>query len=155
GPRLWLFLAFMFLAAAWLGGGIYHSILTSAAWYRSPLQYVLHPPEQAMPGLVNPFPLMVGPLAAVTLLALAAFAGYRGDGRREVWIALYGARGVIRAPAVYFAPALTTLFDRRGALSAVQIVSMSRRWVVLTLLRLAALASCFVAALLGLTKFRR
>lgn len=147
--RVSIFIAFLVALAVWFGGGVFDSLSGHPAWYADPVRVVRGSvvPE----GYVNPWPLTTAVMALCTLAALAAFATYRGSGRREVLAAVLGIFAILVATGVYFVPTLMRL-AQPAALSDAQITSMSLTWMRLNVIRLVLCIGLFTYGLVGLMR---
>jgi cytochrome bd-type quinol oxidase subunit 2 len=149
-PRLAIYIAFLVALAVWLGGGVFDTISSHPTWYANPVAYVRGP--AAIPeGMVNPWPFTTAALGLLTLASIAAFARYRGHGRREVLTVLAGVFIILIATGVYFVPTLIR-FANHAALSDAQVTSMSLMWMRLNVIRILLLLALFVYALIGLMR---
>lgn len=130
--RISIYLAFLVAAAVWFGGGVFYSLSSHPAWYADPAAYIRG--YVVTRGTVNPWPFTTAFMALCTLAALAAYATYRGPGRREVLVVVVGVFLILVATGVYFVPTLMRLAGH-AALTDAQIVSMSRTWMQLNVIR--------------------
>lgn len=147
--RATIFIAFLLALAVWVGGGVFDSISSHPAWSADPVRYIRN---SAMPeGTVNPWPFTTAVLALCTLAGLAAFARYRGPGRRHALVVLAGVFAVLVVTGVYFVPTLVGLANH-AALSDAQITSMSLTWIRLNVVRILLLLALFAYALAGLLR---
>jgi hypothetical protein len=150
--RLSLYIAFIVALAVWAGGGVFDTISSHSAWYVDPVTYTR---TSAVPeGTVNPWPFTTAALALSTLVALAAFARYRGAGRREVLLVLGGTLLILVATAFYFVPTLIELGNHE-ALTDAQITEMSRMWMRLNVVRIVLLLALLTYSLVGLIRLVR
>ena len=118
--------------------------LATTAGVRAPLA-----PQDALE--LNPCPFTTMLLALCTLAGLAAFARYRGPGRREVLVVLASVFVILVATGVYFVPTLIRL-GNHPALTDAQITSMSYTWMKLNIARNVVLQALIVYALIGLMR---
>ncbi|WP_420128086.1 anthrone oxygenase family protein [Longimicrobium sp.] len=147
--RISIFITFLVALAVWVGGGVFDSISSHPAWYANPATYVRG--TVVTEGTINPWPFTTAVMALCTLAVLAAFARYRGPGRREVLAAALGTFVILVATGVYFVPTLMRLADH-AALSDAQIASMSRMWMGLNVIRIILVLALFVYGLIGLMR---
>jgi hypothetical protein len=147
--RVSLYIAFLVSLAVWVGGGVFDSISSHPAWHANPVAHVrtVTPP----PGFVNPWPFTTAVVALLTLACMAAFARYRGDGRREVLLVLAGVFAILLATGLYFVPNLIRL-EGHAALSDAQITSISLSWIRLNVARIIVVLGLLVYGLVGLMR---
>lgn len=150
--RLALYIAFIVTLAVWAGSGVFDSISSHPAWYADPATYIRT--YTAPAGTVNPWPFTTAVLALATLVNLAAFARYRGVGRREVLLVLGGTFLILFATAFYFVPTLFKLASPE-ALTDAQITAMSRTWMQLNVIRIVALLALLTYSQVGLIRLVR
>lgn len=151
-PKLAIYITFLVSLAVWVGGGVFDTLSGHPAWYANPVAFIRRPPYPE--GMVNPWPFTTAILALCTLAALAAFARYRGAGRREVLIVLTGTIMVLIATGVYFVPTLVRLADH-ATLTDAQITSMSYRWMLLNVIRIVLLLGLLAYSLVSLLHLAR
>ncbi|MCI0706782.1 MAG: hypothetical protein L0Y80_04760 [Ignavibacteriae bacterium] len=149
-----IFVTFLVSLSFWLGAGVYHSIQTTWTWYEDPLRYVNQMMMYPLAGEVNPFPILAVLTTLSTMIALIAFFKYKGGGRKEVRFALYGTIGIILVTAVYFVPTLANILSNPPVYDTAELISSSRAWLLLNLVRLTLTATIFFYGLLGLSKLR-
>jgi hypothetical protein len=149
--RISLYIAFLVALGIWSGSGVYDTIRSHPGWWSDPVAWVRAPvaPQEALS--LNPWPFTTMLLALCTLAGLAAFARYRGLGRREVLVVLGSVFVILVATGLYFVPTLVRLGDH-AALTDAQITSMSYRWMQLNLLRNVVLQALIVYGLVGLMR---
>lgn len=147
--RVSLYMAFLLALAIWAGSGVFETISSHPAWHADPVAHIRTPVPPS--GEVNPWPFTTAVLALLTLACIAAFARYRGPGRREVLVVLAGTSVVLLATGVYFVPTLVRFADHTS-LTDVQITSMSLTWIWLNLVRIVVVCGLFVYALVGLMR---
>jgi hypothetical protein len=150
--RLAFYIAFIVTLAVWAGGGVFDTISSHPAWYADPVAYTRTHAEPA--GTVNPWPFTTAALALTTLAALAAFARYRGPGRREVLLVLGGTFLILVVTGLYFVPTLIKLANPE-ALTDAQITSMSLLWMRLNVIRIAVLLALLTYSLVALIRLVR
>jgi hypothetical protein len=149
--RLVLFSAFILALGIWSGSGVHDSLRSHPGWWSDPVAWVRAPagPQDAL--AMNPWPFTTMLLALCTLAGLAAFARYRGPGRREALVVLASVFVILVATGVYFVPTLGRLADH-AALTDAQITAMSYRWMQLNIARNVVLQALIAYALLGLMR---
>lgn len=149
--RIVLYIAFIAALGIWSGSGVYDTVRSHPGWWSDPVAWVRAPasPQEALS--LNPWPFTTMLLALCTLAGLAAFARYRGRGRREVLVVLACVFVILVATGVYFVPTLIKLGDP-AALTDAQITAMSRTWMELNIVRNVVLQALVVYALVGLMR---
>lgn len=147
--RLAVYIAFLVALSVWFGGGVFDSLSRHPAWYADPAAYIRG--YVVTEGTVNPWPFTTAVMALCTLAALVAYATYRGPGRREVLIVVLAIFVILVATGVYFVPTLIRLADH-AALSDAQIISMSRTWMRLNVIRILLCIGLFTYGRVGLMR---
>jgi hypothetical protein len=149
--RISLFIAFLVALGIWSGSGVYDTVRGHPAWWADPVAWVRAPlsPQDALS--LNPWPFTTMLLALCTLAGLAAFARYRGPGKREVMVVLVSVFLILVATGVYFVPTLIRL-GNHAALTDAQITTMSYRWMQLNILRNVVLQALIVYGMVGLMR---
>lgn len=150
--RLAFYIAFIVALAVWTGSGVFESIRSHPTWYADPVAYTRTYTEPA--GTVNPWPALTIVLLLTTLAALLAFLRYRGPGRREVLLVLVSTLLILVATGQYFVPTLIKLGNPE-ALADAQIIAMSRMWMRLNGIRIAALLALLTYSQVGLVRLVR
>jgi hypothetical protein len=149
--RIGLFIAFIAALGIWSGSGVYDTIRGHPGWWSDPVAWVRAPlaPRDAL--TLNPWPFTTMLLALCTLAGLAAFARYRGPGRREALVVLGSVFVILVATGVYFVPTLVRL-GNHPALTDAQITSMSYTWMKWNIARNVVLQALIVYAMVGLMR---
>ena len=148
------YILFIFSIAMWLGSGVYHTIQTTATWYKDPHAYVGQLINHPLPGEINPFPVLAVFTAFTAILALILHIKYKGSGKFEVLVSVYGTILIILITAVYFVPALEKILSYPPVYSASELSAKSHEWIILNFIRILVTISVFISGLAGLSKFR-
>lgn len=147
--RLAIYIFFVVMLGLWSGAGIHDSLSLHSGWYADPVRFVrtVNPP----PGYVNPWPYTTGLLIAATLATLAAFARFRGDGRRDVLLVLALTIVIILSTMVYFVPTVVRL-DSPETMTDADIISASHLWIETNAVRMVTLVVLLAWSLVALKR---
>jgi hypothetical protein len=137
-----------------MGAGFFSTLEHNEGWYADPTAYVDHTMTYPVPGASNPWPVLTILLLIFNLMALLAFLRYHGPGKRSAIIVFTGIFFILISTFLYFVPTLGKIFDDTGSYSMVQIISMSRTWIILNYIRLVILVLLFFVGLFALLKFK-
>jgi hypothetical protein len=149
-PQLIAYRIFVVALGVWTGSGIHDTIQGHWGWYHDPVEWIRTSVAQA--GSINPWPITSALLLLATLAALGLSLRYRGPGRRDALIPLLGTLAIIVVTLAYFVPMLGKLADP-ASLSDAEIISDSRTWIVLNIIRQLILVALFYRALVALGRF--
>ncbi len=147
------FIVYLLFFAIWLGAAFHDSFSTNFAWYHDPMVYIKFTTENAIPGIINPWPLSTILFLLSTLVALFLLTKYKGPGKKGAFISVCGALAIIIATLIYFVPGLSKIFGHTNEYSQASLVAMSRTWILLNILRFIMLVFLFLAGLRALAKF--
>lgn len=146
------FRIFVLLLGIWTGSAFHETAATSFAWHADPVAWASRP---AWPGLVNPWPFSTMALLLATLAAGIAAWRDRGPGRQAALVATGGTALILAATLAWFVPQLGVMFGEGGTLDDAALVARSRTWIMLNLVRFAALIALFFTALVALGRIGR
>ncbi len=152
--RITIYRVFLLILAVWVGGGVFDSIASHPAWMTDPVGWVRGASIQA--GSTNPWPSTTVLMMLATVAGLIAF--WRGGpaGGREARIILAILAVVLVATMAWFVPTLGVLFGPGAAdLSDERIISLSRLWTGLNLVRIVILVGVLYYGLIILGRMAK
>ena len=155
GPRLIIYILFLFFLGIWVGSAFHDTVSTNMTWYEDPMIHINHMVNHPIPGAINAWVISTGLLSLITLVALIVFISYRGFGKMEVMSAVAGTLVILLTTFLYFVPTLIKIFEKTNDYSQEALIGMSQQWVILNVIRLCVLMILFLAGLIGLIKISR
>ena len=147
-----LYIIYLFFLAIWIGSAFHDTFSTNYTWYSDPITYINYTTEHNIPGGISPWPFSTMLLMISAIIAMVAFRRYTDHGKKEVMISLTGTLIIIAITLIYFVPTLGKVFGVPNQHSNESLISMSRIWVILNIIRFFVLAFLFFTGLRGLGK---
>lgn len=150
-----LFLVYLTLSAIWLGAAFHDTFYSNYAWFTDPVTHIEFTTTHIVPGALNPWPFSTMALLIFTIISFFLFRKYYGPGKRELNISIIGTFIILVITLVYFVPTLGKIFGDKGLYDAESLISMSRLWVILNLIRFFILVYLFISGLRGFAKLSK
>jgi len=147
------FIGYLVFSAIWLGAAFHDTFSTNYTWYTDPLRYIKYTISNITPGAISPWPFSTILLLISAIIALILFIKYKGPGKKEAITSIAGTLVIIAITLVYFVPTLGKIFGDTNKYDESMLVTMSRTWVLLNVVRFLILVYLFINGLRALAKF--
>jgi hypothetical protein len=153
--KLNLLITYLVILAIWLGSAFHDSFYSNYTWYMDPITHIDFTTTHIVPGSLNPWPFSTMAVLIITIISFFLFRKYNGPGKREVNTSILGTFILLVITFAYFVPTLGKIFGEKGIYDAESLISMSRTWVILNVIRFIILLYLFISGLRGLMKLNK